>query len=229
MGEGRARRPGGPPLSLGQRGSGRVAGIHSPVEWGSEGASTRRTWVAESVRHLRYRRERPRVVCRLVLKSLLCRLAPAQSPGASDGRAARIPGRLVAAPYQGEPVLSALQHPARLPVRGLRISSCPRRFMNSTSSELPYQRMPTYAGGLREAVRIDRRSTSDRTSRSIPKRKREGDYETARVPDPNDGKRSPCGLWRRRRSTVGARPASRVACRSGGQAPAHRHLHVELS
>src|SRR2546422_3097128 len=96
MGEGRARRPGGLPLSLGQRGSGRVAGIHSSVEWGSEGAFARRTWVAESVRTLRHRRERPRVVRRLVLKSLLYRLAPAQSPGASDGRAARIPGRLVA-------------------------------------------------------------------------------------------------------------------------------------
>src|SRR2546426_5600585 len=116
MGEGRARRPRGLPLSLGQRGSGRVAGIHSSVEWGSEGAFARRTWVAESVRTLRHRRERPRVVRRLVLKSLLCRLARAQSPGASDGRAARIPGRLVAAPYQGVPVLSALQHPARLPV-----------------------------------------------------------------------------------------------------------------
>ncbi len=125
MGARRPRRPRTKRISLGRRPAAISPRLRHAL---ANRPRARRPLRSQRLRPLRHRRQRPRMVQRLVRSQLLRRLARAQSARPRtklDEAAAQIlPRRILAPPHQSRPLLRPLQHPAGIPIRRLRL---PRR------------------------------------------------------------------------------------------------------
>ncbi len=125
MGTRGPRRPRAKAISLGRRASAVAPRLRKAL---ADRPRTSRALRAECIRPLRHRRQRPRMVQRLVRPELLCGLTRAKSarPRAMPNEASAqiLPRRLLAPPNQSRPLLGAFEHSARVSVCGLWV---PRR------------------------------------------------------------------------------------------------------
>jgi len=125
VGARRARRPRTKTISLGRRSSAISAQLRDAL---ANRARASRAVRSQRLWPLRYRRQRARVVQRLVRPELLRRIAGAQSTRAGakpdEAPAQIVSRRIMATPHQGRPLFRAIEHPSGIPIRRLRISCC---------------------------------------------------------------------------------------------------------